>query len=268
MQTLPISNIDPIELDTTASLDPALVCVGGVGGSGTRIVARILSESGIFIGTNVNDSLDNFDYPHAPLLKALFDATTQTEIKRLVHEPLAEFERTMHQQRLAHGQGAVHWGWKVPTAFYLLHFSASYFLNLRYIHVIRHGLDMAFSRNQNQLRNWGPRLGISPSPADDPVASLSYWIEANRFALDQARRVVGNNFLLVNFDELCDNPIRVILAMTHFLGIECPPAQVQALASLVVPPESRGRYSRVDWRKIISTEQLKALESFGFHVDA
>src|SRR5947207_2715003 len=35
------------------------VAVGGVGGSGTRVVAALLREAGVYLGADLNDSLDN-----------------------------------------------------------------------------------------------------------------------------------------------------------------------------------------------------------------
>ncbi|MDX1409058.1 MAG: hypothetical protein R3330_13010, partial [Saprospiraceae bacterium] len=37
----------------------APVIVGGIGGSGTRVVAEILQASGVYLGTYLNAALDN-----------------------------------------------------------------------------------------------------------------------------------------------------------------------------------------------------------------
>ncbi len=36
-----------------------LVAIGGMGGSGTRLIARILVECGIYMGSDLNEALDN-----------------------------------------------------------------------------------------------------------------------------------------------------------------------------------------------------------------
>jgi hypothetical protein len=46
---------------------------------------------------------------------------------------------------------------KVPGCHFILPYLAKTFLGFKYIHVIRHGVDMAFSSNQNQLHR-GDRI--------------------------------------------------------------------------------------------------------------
>ena len=42
--------------------DQPLICVGGVGGSGTRVIAMILASLGLNIGNNLNEALDNLTF--------------------------------------------------------------------------------------------------------------------------------------------------------------------------------------------------------------
>ena len=66
---------------------------------------------------------------------------------------------------------------------------------MRYIHVTRNGLDMAYGRNQNQPRLWGRRfLGIDPIRVD-PRYSLKYWVAAHQIILDAPARKWGSVFL-------------------------------------------------------------------------
>jgi hypothetical protein len=43
-------------------LNEPLVSVGGVGGSGTRVIALILASLGLNIGNNLNEALDNLTF--------------------------------------------------------------------------------------------------------------------------------------------------------------------------------------------------------------
>ena len=52
------------------------------------------------------------------------------------------------------------WGWKEPNSHIYIEQLGKYFPNAKYIHVMRNGLDMAFSNNQAQLYNWSWLYGI------------------------------------------------------------------------------------------------------------
>lgn len=55
---------------------------------------------------------------------------------------------------------------------------------MKYIHVLRHGLDMAFSNNIQQLKNWGLKFNIKLSGEETEsqiaVKQLDYWIESTK----------------------------------------------------------------------------------------
>ena len=54
------------------------------------------------------------------------------------------------------------WGWKEPNTHVILERMLNSFPQLKYIHVMRNGLDMAYSSNQQQLLLWGLPL-VTPS---------------------------------------------------------------------------------------------------------
>src|SRR5438445_13883106 len=74
------------------------------------------------------------------------------------------------------------WGWKAPRSIYLLSFLSAQFPQLKFIHVLRDGRDMALSPNQNQLRKhrraaqrWRERLFPS-----SPERAEVLWQQTNR----------------------------------------------------------------------------------------
>ena len=44
--------------------DNAPIAIGAIGGSGTRVIARIMSEMNVFIGSAINKQLDNLFYTY------------------------------------------------------------------------------------------------------------------------------------------------------------------------------------------------------------
>jgi len=50
-----------------------------------------------------------------------------------------------------------------------------HFDSIKFIHTIRHRVDMAFSKNQRQLRVWRELFGISLTENEHPWAPLKFW---------------------------------------------------------------------------------------------
>src|SRR5581483_5848515 len=83
------------------SLEPsAPVAIGGLGGSGTRVVARLLQDLGFYLGADLNDYEDNLWF--TLLMKRPRSLTRiQRHRSRHVHEALGVFESAMAGRRLA-----------------------------------------------------------------------------------------------------------------------------------------------------------------------
>lgn len=241
--------------------DAAPIVIGGVGGSGTRVVAKMVEALGYFVGDDLNEALDNMR------LARRFD-----EIQSRVPGPpdgtadlsdiLETFERDMFAACRGRRQPSVGWGWKVPANFFILPQLARHFGPLKYIHVIRHGLDMAFSSNQNQTRNFGRHYGVDATSRPLPEASLAYWLRANTFALDTARRL-GVDHLVLNFDHLCLDPAAGVADLLRFLGRDGRDAG--RLQHLVEPPSSIGRHRSADLSFLTAADR-QAVRDLGFDV--
>jgi len=289
------------------------IVVGGVGGSGTRVVAEILQHLGVFLGHDLNDPKDHLSFTllfkRPSWLSTRLDNADALEpgfsllAKRLcgVGRPSASewaflMRATADVARRGHnfdgiGRGRwawerarrlaapgpssgitaehVAWGWKEPNTHLLIEPLAQRFPNFKYIHVIRHGLDMALSANQNQLFNWGALFGVEP-PArveDRPAACLRYWIRANRRAVALGERLGRERFLLLNFDRLCREPRTVLEQLLVFLNLESSEQRLRALAELPQTPRSMGRYQSADWSRV-PIEELEAVRTFGFDLGA
>lgn len=260
--------------------DSKPVVVGGVGGSGTRLIAEILISLGVFVGDRLNASYDNLRYAaysggvQAQLRAAAargartpavlpdypfdFDAATLS----FVEMQLRAFAVEMHEAWRSQSALGSGWGWKVPGMFHLLRPLSAVLGPFKYVHVIRNGLDMAFSANQNQVTNWGWRFGVHAEGTPGPRHSLTYWVRANRQALTDADRY-GVDLLLLNFDRLCADPRGGVGRLIDFLGLHAPIDQ--ALVELVRPPASIGRSAHADLR-FVTDDDRAALRDFGFIV--
>lgn len=252
------------------------IVVGGVGGSGTRVIAALLRGAGVFIGDELNDALDNMR------LTALFPSTRQRlralaanqrppgkacadyilkfddDIEQFFRDRMRAFEREMLSAFERQTECRAAWGWKGPPSFNFLELFQRHLGPFRYIHVVRHGVDMAFSSNQNQVVNWGWRYGLAPDPS--PANALRYWVCANRQAVFDARRL-GIDVLVINFDHMCADPMRGVGELLSFINIEC--SERTRLADLVQTPGSIGRRGDFDLA-FVDDDAREALAEFGF----
>jgi hypothetical protein len=229
-------------IDTLADEAPRII--GATGGSGTRIVARIVREAGLFTGTNRNDYEDQLDFAgfsdrwintFAPQgLEALPD-----EVRR---EMLVDFEAVVQTHLLQMPPDAAGWGWKEPRSIYLLPFFDDVMPKLRFLHFIRDGRDMAFSENQNQL-NWHGEAVLTPEELKQKKVprSLTLWGRVNSQAARFGEERLGDRYLRVRFEDLCGDPARTVQGILDFFGLE---GDAEKAASVVRPPDTLGR-----WRK-------------------
>jgi hypothetical protein len=275
----------------------APIVIGAIGGSGTRVVARILSNMQVFIGKKLNEQLDNlyftyfFKYRSLLSLKRedihlLLDlfvkanlgpptrlSTRESELfrgileQKLHSEPDILLAETLYQSissayavnKPIHGR----WGWKEPNSHFIIPELIAYFPQVKYIHVVRNGLDMAYSKNQNQPRLWGPYLMNRPHDGTSAY-SLSYWCAAHRRVL-QWMSVYPDNMLIVKFEDLCTSPVTEVARILDFCGISYDEITLHELSKSIIRPATTGRH--MDYPKdIFDPEDIRFVKEMGFPV--
>ncbi len=272
-----------------------IIAVGALGGSGTRAVAQLLIDLGIYMGTPLNFANDNVVFT-AIFLDTKWHASAD---RMALEERLGIFEKYMRSgvisrkelrklERLPYDyslqyppdlfptlrkkkplrQTHTTWGWKEPNTHIYLPQLAEYFPGLRYIHVLRHGLDMAFAKNKKQLFNWGHLFGIDARP-DEPEdilcqKQLEYWIRSSRRVMEEGLQKLGERFYLLRYEEICNSPSREIEKLKNFLKplITDPGKDLDSIFEL---SSGSGRYREHDL-SIFTDEQLSAVEELGFRI--
>ena len=278
--------------------------IGGMGGSGTRLVAELCSLFGFFLGDDLNVSSDNLLYTllfrrqswfyqsynnpirintGLSLLEKLLLKRYSLSIQELWFLFYAVTDMSLHYRdernwsfkRLNNilrnprfvdprYQG---WGWKEPNSYLLIESISEYFKNLKFIHTIRHGVDMAFSKNQRQLTAWGQFFNI-PSPetkADYPRAALKFWARANKMVADIGKTLGEGKYMQINFDQLCQQPHKSIGDLVSFLDLDVDQDTILATQKLPRIPDSLGRYKNHDLKQF-DPEDLIIVKSFGFNI--
>jgi len=233
-----------------AGLEPGVI--GATGGSGTRVVARIVKRGGMFVGSDLNRSEDALDFA------AFFDRWVGRELAPRAAAELRALVARQHEEA-----GGRPWGWKEPRSVYLLPFLAAELPGLRFLHVVRDGRDMAFSENQVQLRKHGDAvLGASDEPEE--LRSITLWREVNTRAADFGERELGDRYLRLRFEDLCAEPAACVAEVLAFFGLEGDAARIAA--DEVRAPESIGRWREADPETVRALEERAgdALRRFGY----
>jgi len=286
------------------------VVVGGVGGSGTRVIAQILTDLGYYLGQELNGPLDNLWFTFllkrpkwyrrvaqdkARVVQGLrimelamggqpirsysdkaFVARAAVEHALSLSNPPAQngfwplaqaWKLLVTRPKPPHESRA--WGWKEPNSHLYLQQIAEYFPAAKYIHAVRHGLDMAFSGNQQQVENWGWLFGVKPADSPDELrcASLEFWVKANQRAVEIGRRLGAKRFMFLNFDRLCAAPEAGVRQMLDFLEINAGSAKVDELARIPRVPNSARRHRQQNLSQF-PPALVQAVRSFGFEVEA
>lgn len=270
------------------------VVVGGVGGSGTRLVAECLKEAGFYVGTDLNEANDNlwftllfkrigvlsaseeeFDslveiFCNAMAGNGAFSSKNKELIKVIASEDGVPHSENWRRKRvetlLAVNTGSENiekWGWKEPNTHIVLQRLIERIPRMKYIHVARNGLDMAYSGNQNQLRMWG-RYFLNEEIDVNPYYSLRYWCAIHKRVIHIGESM-KENFLFINYDDLCVNQVSGINKLLDFLGVNSD-TLVQKLVALVRQPESTGRF-RESGITMFADEDVEYVRSLGFDVE-
>lgn len=254
---------------TQAEELPDPVAIGAVGGSGTRVMANILSGAGLAMASPLNEAGDAMEWP--PLRRLLTQEALQAHSRdRLMRNILHGFESllALRRQNLAVCGRA---SWKVPATFLWLEDLSSYFPQMQYVHLVRHGLDMAYSANQNQAKIWSHRFGVEAHYLDNgrvhPGDVLEYWLRANEYVLDTGRQLLGDRLITVSFEDLCTNPQREVQRLFDQLNLDIDPVLTEQLAAMVSTPESLYRYRNFNWQADFSEDQLRRLEALGYSAE-
>lgn len=266
----------------------APVAIGGVGGSGTRLLAEVLQGLGMHIGDDLNPARDNLwftllfkrreilgcdDAEFGRLVRTFqaamiggrsLDAATHAQLATLSRKARPAHTTDWLEARAksllkASERAGNHcwWGWKEPNTHVVIERLWQWIPDLRYIHVMRHGLDMAHSRNQHQVMLWGRELlqgDVEPSPQ----RSLTYWCgvhrRVNALLADHPDRVY-----LLDYDRFCAEPASSLVALRSFLGIsDAPHLDVEKM----IQPRKAAKH----WQPLhqFNPEDLTFLQSMGY----
>jgi Sulfotransferase family len=194
----------------------APIVVGGVGGSGTRMVVHMLQALGVSMGSVRNASEDAMPFV------SVYDNHINAYLSGRVNFP-SLVDELLQALRLHRGDGYSdginYWGWKNPRSIYLLPLLDELFEGMCFIHVVRDGIAMATSENQAQLEKHGAY--VIPQEfhrLPQTERALLLWSLVNNAAADYGK-LMGKRYLLLRYEDICDDPAIATVALASALGI-------------------------------------------------
>jgi hypothetical protein len=293
---------------------PGPIVIGGLGGSGTRAIARGIAALGVHLGHELNEPLDNLlftllckrpewlrprltnERPDADIvaaldvLAALMTGQPLDRVRRgVLAEAVADHATKGHAigpdglvpptipdpepfrlaaRALASSPPrAPGWGWKEPNSHVVLPELIARFHGLVYVHVLRHPLDMAFSDNLNQMRLWGPSVGLMPEHGAlaDANNQLRWWLRSTELAFARAESL-EDRFVPVRFEEYCSEPTRTLAVIADAARLEIDPALLDTASEVVATPATIGRWRRAPWQSL-DPGLRRAAGEYGFDVE-
>lgn len=282
----------PVTRDSTRAPP---VAIGGVGGSGTRLIAQILRWLGYYMGDDLNEAFDNLwftllfkraelwaadrsqdDFEQAArVFRAVMCGDVALTSNQIAFVQRLVADRSQHTAAWL-GQRAeslllaaprrpttARWGWKEPNTHVFIDRLQASFPAMQYIHVMRNGLDMAYSENQNQLRLWGAHVFGDDRFEIGPRWSLKYWCHVHRRIARLGEQLMPTRYMLLNYDAFCAAPRAGVRSLLRFLGAAVDAGVEAPLTASVRRPDSIGRFKRHGLDQF-DADDIACVASFGF----
>jgi hypothetical protein len=154
--------------------------------------------------------------------------------------------------------------WKEPNTHIILDRLYEILPDLKYIHVVRNGLDMAFSNNQHQMRNWGKEL-FKLDDIDKPEVSLKFWCLAQKRVIRITRKR-PEQFLMVKYEDLCFSTRSTVQNIFSFIDHQFDNDDDFHDYKFIKPSQGIGRFRGFPGYPF-SKEDVEYVRSLGFPVD-
>ena len=203
--------------------------------SGSRLLARLIAEAGVFMGAHQNESNDSWDvlklveylveryYPnYGPLWNS--NAPADETLPDLIREVFASHTEGLPQN--------ASWGWKVCETAYILPVLDFLFPAARYVHLIRDGRDVAFTNhrapnrpfwkkiyfNTDRILAWrGLRFHGRDYERRSHIYNVMHW--ANSVTVGRTYgAMLRERYLEVRYEDLCESFDDTATRVLEFIG--------------------------------------------------
>jgi len=218
----------------------APVIATGRGGSGTRLLSSMLADAGVFLGNELNVSMDSTEWVeliYSTSIQQLLSGSAQDTVWQQ-----ALLDKANHILTRGAESGVWKpdqpWGWKLPETMLILPQLFGIFDNARLIHLVRHPVDTCLRRTHITSRTNNPvgmavltaayaDLGWPPSRIhDDPEYihnAVSWRYQVGRVASFARHAIPADCYLEVKYEDMCREPNASSCIIAGFLGLRAKP---------------------------------------------
>lgn len=218
--------------------------------SGSRLLAGLIAEAGIFMGAHQNESNDSWDVltlveylvgRYYPDYSPLWSSDPPPD------EALADLIRKVFSSHLNGLRQGGRWGWKLCETGYILPVLDFLFPQARYIHLIRDGRDVAFTDhrppnrpfwkkiyfNTDQIMTWrGLRFHRRDYERRSHIYNAIHW--ANSVTIGRAYgMMLRERYLEIRYEDLCQSFDSVAGRILEFIDAENIAATIEKVRPTV-----------------------------------
>jgi hypothetical protein len=171
------------------------------------------------------------------------------------------------------------WGWKDPRNGPSLPIWKDIWPEMKIIHVVRHGVDVAASLHSRSLKNWAEdegrfkkwtkmykwRSSKSPIRKGQRAATLTHALEFWAEQMDVEKKVIQSyeNVLEIRYEDLLTSPAVVLKDIWNYIGKETDEKLLREIETMV--DYSRAfAYKQNEELSVFAQENKSILERFGY----
>ena len=210
------------------------VVIGAIGGSGTRVFAKIVRHAGLFIGNDLNPQEDS-----QPFID-FYNIWVPLYVQKIYHYE-ADIDRVLKSNFMdcveQHLNGIENpnqlWGIKNPKSIHMIPLWHNVFPKMKFIHVVRNGLDIAYSKNQGQFQCYKDLIydrrieNVYGQPG-----IILFWSRVNQLVAQYGETYLKDQYLRIRFEDLCLQPEVVVQEIFEFLDVSDSYKLVSAISEV------------------------------------
>jgi len=249
-----VDRASPPSLSPALAFPPPIVVIN-TAHSGSRLLARVLMDAGVYMGANLSDSLDCLEM--LPLVEhAVLASRTGVPAGPELDDPQSRRLAERHfDKHLAHIGGSKRWGWKLCETLLVVPLILRYFPQAVFVHLIRDGRDVALSPFVSPKATFWRKVYFGSQDIQSwngyPMTQRAYRAHAMlfnahrwRYHVDLARgfsEALGEQYIEVRYEDLVLDHEATVDKL--FAGLSLPRAPVAG--ALGLSASSIGKWRRL-----------------------